>query len=578
MLPLRAGVVGGRVVGKRAGARVLPASCSASASASPSCLSAAAAARESGARGGLRLGSGPLRARVSTVPCGATLDGESGLSSGEEVFDPVSAAEHEANERRRQEAAELRAQQQNGAEEDDDDEADPFVGLGDWRWSLNWDEITSSIFVGACPRRPKDVETIYAKTGCTAVLCLQSHSCFEALGIDHGAIRARGGDIGVKVIHVPIRDFDHGSQAEMIPEAVRILSTLLKTGHKVYVHCTAGINRATLTVLSYLTFVEGMSLDAAYDFIKSRRPQAHPYLDCWWTARARFLQGKSEDLTVRSQKIYEARCYACEPGTTGEDWFRAESELIQDIYRNRWECDRSVMAAWQATADSDVEKAKRELEAERQKCQALASKLQSSSFVQSELEATRMEVNTLKEELFLVVEKLRALQEKEEELDLLKLELESERAQVRELNSELHPLRRNLNEAWVELQRKEQLETDMKNAEKQMVAMKNAFEVLHSNLNRSCETISNTAAATGNGVERRVENGMAKSLKPPRQQAQGRSGGSSSGRVGRGLDAKKANNDNNNNSNTSSGSNGHNPSSNGHHRIQLLQDGNRLDM
>ena len=55
---------------------------------------------------------------------------------------------------------------------------------------------------------------------------------------------------------VPIRDFDHGDQALMLPEAVRILALLTAMNFKVYVHCTAGINRATLTVLGYFTFVQ----------------------------------------------------------------------------------------------------------------------------------------------------------------------------------------------------------------------------------------------------------------------------------------------------------------------------------
>ena len=45
-------------------------------------------------------------------------------------------------------------------------------------------------------------------------------------------------------------------QALMLPEAVRLLHLLLANGKRVYVHCTAGINRATLTVVGYLTFVK----------------------------------------------------------------------------------------------------------------------------------------------------------------------------------------------------------------------------------------------------------------------------------------------------------------------------------
>ena len=46
-------------------------------------------------------------------------------------------------------------------------------------------------------------------------------------------------------------------QALMLPEAVRMLYVLKHAlGKRVYVHCTAGINRATLTVVGYLTFVQ----------------------------------------------------------------------------------------------------------------------------------------------------------------------------------------------------------------------------------------------------------------------------------------------------------------------------------
>ncbi len=46
------------------------------------------------------------------------------------------------------------------------------------------------------------------------------------------------------------------TQALMLPEAVRLLHLLVSSGKRVYVHCTAGINRATLTTVGYLTFVK----------------------------------------------------------------------------------------------------------------------------------------------------------------------------------------------------------------------------------------------------------------------------------------------------------------------------------
>ena len=66
-------------------------------------------------------------------------------------------------------------------------------------------------------------------------------------------------------------------QALMLPEAVRMLYLLKHAlGKRVYVHCTAGINRATLTVVGYLTFVLGMALEEAEQLVKSKRSQAHP--------------------------------------------------------------------------------------------------------------------------------------------------------------------------------------------------------------------------------------------------------------------------------------------------------------
>jgi len=67
----------------------------------------------------------------------------------------------------------------------------------------------------------------------------------------------------------------------MLPEAVRALAGHLQAGRKTYVHCTAGINRATLTVVGFLTLMEGMELDKAVTFVRERRPQAHPYVDCF---------------------------------------------------------------------------------------------------------------------------------------------------------------------------------------------------------------------------------------------------------------------------------------------------------
>ncbi len=71
------------------------------------------------------------------------------------------------------------------------------------------------------------------------------------------------------------------NNADACPEAVRTLGSLLSDGHRTYVHCTAGINRAPLVVLAYLTFVEGMAIDDAIALIHEARREASPYWDAY---------------------------------------------------------------------------------------------------------------------------------------------------------------------------------------------------------------------------------------------------------------------------------------------------------
>lgn len=75
-------------------------------------------------------------------------------------------------------------------------------------------------------------------------------------------------------------------------------------GHRPYVHCTAGINRATLTVVGYLTFFLGMGMDEAVALVKGARPQAHPYIDCWQATRARLLEGRLEEVKALARSLF----------------------------------------------------------------------------------------------------------------------------------------------------------------------------------------------------------------------------------------------------------------------------------
>jgi protein-tyrosine phosphatase len=154
-----------------------------------------------------------------------------------------------------------------------------------WVWTLNWGEIRDDIVVGSCPSAPADIDRICEETGATALLSLQTDECRAALGIDHRAHLDHAARRGVLLVNAPMRDFDPLDQRDRLPDAVGALHRLLDEGHRTYVHCTAGINRGPLTVLGYLTFVEGMTVEDAMALILRGRPEASPYWEPYWACR-----------------------------------------------------------------------------------------------------------------------------------------------------------------------------------------------------------------------------------------------------------------------------------------------------
>mmetsp|Transcript_8591 Transcript_8591/g.31731 ORF Transcript_8591/g.31731 Transcript_8591/m.31731 type:complete len:352 (+) Transcript_8591:169-1224(+) len=227
--------------------------------------------------------------------------------------------------------------------------------VGEWKWTLNWNEITPEVLVGSCPRSPEDATIIARESGATAILCLQSNDCFRAMNIDWEAIRERAISEGVVMARVSVRDFDHNDQALMLPEGVRVLSQLVASGHKVYVHCTAGINRATLVAVGYLTFYRGKTLDDAVSLVKSKRSIANPYIDCWKRARSRMLNDRDEELGYLSKEIYEERCNSGRHGNMDTDWKEAQIKLIQRDFKRYVDAQLSVHRSVQDTSTAKDE-------------------------------------------------------------------------------------------------------------------------------------------------------------------------------------------------------------------------------
>jgi atypical dual specificity phosphatase len=199
-----------------------------------------------------------------------------------------------------------------------------------WEWTLNWDRIRDDLVIGSCPMTIDDIDRIRTDTGATALLSLQSQQCRVHFGIDYLEHRAHGERRQLAMVNTPMLDFDPPDQRRNLPLAVRSLGDLLAAGHTVYLHCTAGCNRAPLTALGYLTFVEMQSPEKAAAQIREARPQADP---CWEA-----YQGCRDDLVDMLRGNIMVRAYYLSqehPETpAGANWARAESEMIRTAFVN----------------------------------------------------------------------------------------------------------------------------------------------------------------------------------------------------------------------------------------------------
>jgi hypothetical protein len=152
-----------------------------------------------------------------------------------------------------------------------------------------------------------------------------------ALGVDIAAVQAAAASRGILWTRVVVRDFDRLDQAAALPDMARALNALLALGRVPYVHCTAGINRAPLSVVGLLTFARGWELDAAVAQLKGQRPQANPYCEPWKAARARLLGGREEECYARVTAAGGAT-QADGGDWIARDWGTAQRKLIMDSF------------------------------------------------------------------------------------------------------------------------------------------------------------------------------------------------------------------------------------------------------
>ncbi len=136
---------------------------------------------------------------------------------------------------------------------------------------MDLDQITPRLYLGSCPRTTADIDRLKTDYGVTAVLNLQTDEDNLHLGIPWHALESHYRVCRIEIRRCPVEDFNQEDLRRRLPACVGALHDLLRAGHVVYVHCTAGMNRSPTVIMAYLLWVERVTLDEAISQVVGQR-------------------------------------------------------------------------------------------------------------------------------------------------------------------------------------------------------------------------------------------------------------------------------------------------------------------
>lgn len=127
--------------------------------------------------------------------------------------------------------------------------------------NLNYDYVDDGIYVGTNQCCSVGLSDVLKKEGITADISLEEQKIDQPFGVE---------------VYLWLPTPDHFPlEPERLAVGVATLEKLVAQKKKVYVHCQKGHGRSTTLVAAYLMKNKGMTLDQAFNFIKSKRPGVH---------------------------------------------------------------------------------------------------------------------------------------------------------------------------------------------------------------------------------------------------------------------------------------------------------------
>ncbi len=150
---------------------------------------------------------------------------------------------------------------------------------------MNYHEILPRLLVGSCPEGPADLEWLKQQEGVTAVLNLQTDADLAWLGLNPGSVEEWHHRCGLVLRREPVQDMDTQDLRRRLAECVQALDELLAAGHKVYLHCTAGVGRSPTVAIAWLIQRQGWSSEQAHQWVTRRRPCSPDMEAVGWALR-----------------------------------------------------------------------------------------------------------------------------------------------------------------------------------------------------------------------------------------------------------------------------------------------------
>src|SRR3989344_2272975 len=127
--------------------------------------------------------------------------------------------------------------------------------------TFEYSQITKYIYIGTNMCCQAHFDKSLLKKGIKADISLEEKKLDNPFGVDY-------------YLWLPTKDHQ-APTLKQLEVGVAFLHKLVSQKVKCYVHCQQGHGRAPTLVAAYLVS-EGMDVDKAFDFIKKKRPDAHP--------------------------------------------------------------------------------------------------------------------------------------------------------------------------------------------------------------------------------------------------------------------------------------------------------------